>query len=443
MQPTIQRNMLLERLVRAKHDGFVKIITGIRRCGKSYLLFNLFRRHLAESGVAPDHVVAVDLESDGNETLRSPIELSRWIKSHIAADGTWHYVLIDEIQLCRRVLAPGVDISRVHPDDRADAYIDFYSVLSALKNMPFVDVYVTGSNSRMLSSDVATQFRGRGEVIHVTPLSFAEFHSLRNATEPNPSRILQEYLVFGGMPECALMDGEDRKKAYLAGLYDAIYIRDITQRYRLHGDAILNAVCDVTMSGIGTLSNPKRIADTIQTVQKIPCSPATVAKHLDFLCDAFLVSRASRFDVRGRRHLDYPLKYYAVDTGLRNARTNFRQIEWTHLVENTIYCELVRRGYSVDVGVVSLESRKGGKHTRTTHEIDFVVNRGDSRVYIQSAWQIPDGEKLAQETFSLMHTGDSFTKVIIDGSPFAYSHTDTDGIRHIGLIDFLLGESVL
>lgn len=433
----INRQELLNGLIHAKHNGFVKIITGIRRCGKSYLLFNLFRNHLIESGVSEDHIIAIDLEKADDDALLNPISLRKHIQAKIQNDGKWTYVLLDEIQSCGTVLREGVDLSRLHPKDVPQAYVTFYKTLSALRTMPNVDVYVTGSNSRMLSSDIATEFRGRGQVIPVTPLSFGEFFRAHRDTS-NPYAVLNEYLVYGGLPECTLFETHREKESYLAGLYRTIYIRDVVERMKLRGEEPLASVLDVAMSNIGGLTNPTKLANALKTRGGITATKDTVSKYLGHLENAFILSKAARFDVRGNRYLDYPAKYYAADPGLRNARTGFRQMEFTHLMENVVYNELKRQGYTVDVGVVYHDTTEAGKHVRPSHEIDFVVNRGFERIYIQSAWMIPDPEKMAQETFSLKHTGDNFRKIVIDGSPMAIRHIDPDGIGHIGLLDFLL-----
>ena len=434
---TIKRDKLLEKLIRAKHNGFVKILTGIRRCGKSFLLFRLFKDHLLQSGVPKDHIIEVDLEADQSKHLRRPDRLATHLRSQVIHDNQRSYILIDEIQLCKAYLPEDIDLSRIHPDDRKDCYIKFYGVLSEFKTMPNVDVYVTGSNSKMLASDVSTEFRGRGQIIPVTPLSFDEFFQLhRNAS--NPYVAMNDYLIYGGLPECVMTDAKTDKESYLKNLYQTIYLKDIIERRHLHGDTILNSMIDLTMSNVGCLTNPTKLANAVQTILGTSCSRNTIVKYLDYFTDSFLIAQAKRFDVKGNRYLDYPVKYYASDTGLRNARLNFRQIEHTHLMENVIYNELLRNGYSVDVGSLVHATTTNGRHTYNTHEIDFVVNRGYERIYIQSAWMIPDAEKMAQETFSLKHTGDNFRKVVIDGSPMAIKHIDNDGIGHIGLLDFLL-----
>jgi len=433
---TIKRDLLLKRVIDAKHNNFVKIITGIRRCGKSYLLFNLFKRHLVKSGVRKDHIIEIDLENTSSKPLQNPIALLSYIKSRIKNDGRWSYVLIDEIQNCQKALPPGTDLSLIHPDDRESAYVTFYSVLSELRTMRHVDVYVTGSNSKLLISDVATIFRGRGQSIQVTPLSLAEFMPLRKGRESQA--IFDEYLTFGGLPMCVLSKSDAERKAYLDDLYKTIYLRDIIERNNIRSPETIERLLDVVMSGIGGLSNPSRISDTMNTVAKLGTNPTTIGKYLGFLKDAFLVGEAKRYDVKGRRHLESPCKYYATDTGLRNARVNFRQNEQTHLMENVIYTELIRRGYSVDVGVVQIETRASGKHEIRRYEIDFVVNKADERIYIQSAYAIPDPEKRAQETFSLRHVNDNFRKVVITGNLHEKPWRDENGITFIGIMTFLL-----
>lgn len=433
---TIRRENLLQRIIDAKHNDFVKIITGIRRCGKSYLLFKLFKSHLLKSGVRKDHIIEVDLENTDFYPLHNPLSLLAYIKERIKKDGRWNYVLIDEIQNCQKVLPPGTDISRIHPDDRESAYVTFYSVLSELRTMRRVDVYVTGSNSKLLISDVATIFRGRGQSIQVTPLSLAEFMPLRKGSESQA--IFDEYLTFGGLPKCVLLQSDSERKSYLEELYRTIYLRDIVERNKIRDPESIETLLDVVMSGIGGLTNPNKISNTISTVSKMGTNSTTVGKHLGFLENAFLIAKARRFDVKGRRYLESPCKYYATDTGLRNARVNFRQNEPTHLMENVIYNELVRRGYSVDVGVVQLETRASGKHEIRQYEIDFVVNKADERIYIQSAYVLPDQEKRAQETFSLRHVGDSFRKVVITSNLREKPWRDENGIVFIGAMTFLL-----
>ena len=290
---TVNRQELLDRLIRAKHNGFVKIITGIRRCGKSYLLFNLFRNHLLESGADDDHIIAIDLEKADDDTLLNPINLRKHIQARIKNDGKWTYVLLDEIQTCSTVLREGVDLARLHPEDVPQAYITFYKTLSALRTMPNVDVYVTGSNSRLLSSDVATEFRGRGQVIHITPLSFGEFFQLHRNTS-NPYAVLNEYLSYGGLPECALFETHQEKESYLNGLYQTIYIRDVVERMKLRGEQPLASVIDVAMSNIGSLTNPTKLANALKTRGGITATKDTVSKYLGYLENAFIRTEQGR-----------------------------------------------------------------------------------------------------------------------------------------------------
>ena len=434
---TIQRNNLLAQLIEAKHNGFIKILTGIRRCGKSYLLFNIFKKHLLESGVSADHIIEIDLEHPVTADLVNPIKLDNHIRSRLVNDGKNNYVLIDEIQYCGKALPEGLDISIVHPNDRERLFVDFYRVLNGLRTTQNVDVYVTGSNSRLLASDVATEFRGRGHIINVTPLSFSEFMPLRTS-ERNPFKIIEEYLLYGGLPDCVLAPTSAAKEAYLKDLYTTIYLRDIVERYHLRNNFLLEKVIDIVMSDTATLTNPTKLANSTKTVAGINASRNTVVQYLNNIEDAFLIRKAERFDVKGRRYLDYPVKYYATDTGLRNARINFRQPEFTHLMENAIYNELIRRGYSVDIGIVQHHDFSSGKHTLRQYEIDFVVNRGPRQMYIQSAYSIPSAEKREQETFSLRHTGDSFRKIVITNDTFQPRTYDDNGIAYIGLLDFLL-----
>ena len=432
----IRRDQLLNRIIDAKHNDFVKIITGIRRCGKSYLLFKLFKEHLVKSGVKGDHIIEIDLENASSKQFQNPIILLSHIKKKIKKDGHWNYVMIDEIQNCQKALPPGTDLNLIHPDDRESAYVTFYSILSELRTMHRVDVYVTGSNSKLLISDVATIFRGRGQTIHVTPLSFSEFLPLRKKTETQAA--FYEYLTFGGLPKCALLKTDAERKSYLDDLYRTIYLRDIIERNAIKDPAVLETLLDIVMSGIGGLANPRKISDTMNTEEKMDTNNVTVGKYLDCLKNAFLIEQAKRYDVKGRRHLKSPYKYYATDTGLRNSRVNFRQNEPTHLMENVIYNELVRRGYAVDVGVVPVESRTEGKHELRQYEIDFVVNKSDVRIYIQSAFAIPDRRKREQETFSLRHVKDNFRKIVITGDIYEKPWLDDNGITFMGIVPFLL-----
>lgn len=433
----IQRDIYLNRLISAKHDDFIKVIVGIRRCGKSYLLFNLFKQHLLDSGVAEDHITEIDLEHPTPANLVNPIKLDEYIRSRIVDDGRMNYVLIDEIQYCGKALPEGLDISKMHPNDRERMFVDFHRVLNGLRTTKNVDVYVTGSNSRMLATDVATEFRGRGEVIQISPLSFAEFAPLKTSARDYHA-MLREYLMFGGLPECVLKNDELLKKEYLANLCKTIYLKDVQERNKVKNTTLLETLFDIVMSNVGGLMNPTKFANAIQTVAKIPANHVTVRKYLEFLQNAYLLYKAERYDVKGRHYLDYPAKYYAADTGIRNVHMNFRQYEPTHLMENAIYSELIRRGYAVDVGVATVETMRLDSREKRQYEIDFVVNRFSERVYVQSAWMIPDEEKRKQETFSLRHVNDNFRKVVITGDPYEKPWMDDSGITFIGIVPFLL-----
>ena len=433
----IKRDILLNKLIKAKNHNLIKILVGMRRCGKSFLLFNLFKRHLLDSGISRDHIVEIDLESDDLLFCRDAITLGKEIRARLPSDDAPCFVLIDEIQHAEPILPEGTDLSRLRPEDRKKAYITFYHVLNGLLKRKNVSTYVTGSNADLLSKDVATEFRGRGETITVSPLSLAEFAE----TMPNARDFFQvrdAYLTFGGLPECALLETESEKRRYLDNLNATIYLRDIIQRYNLKNDALLEIVADTAMSNIGCLTNPTKLSNAINSTGKFVCNETTVRKYLGYLESAFLLQNARLFDLRGDRYLDYPSKYYAVDTGIRNSRLNFRQDENTHLMENVIYNELIRRDYAVDVGAVEMFATVDGKRCRKRYEVDFVVNKGDMRFYIQSAWNIPDNEKREQETFSLRHIGDNFRKVVVTGDPYEKPWTDRNGITFIGIVPFLL-----
>lgn len=418
----IERKAYLEKIKRLMGNGLVKVITGIRRCGKSYFLFKIFRDYLHSIGVADEQIVEVYLDEDDYESLCSPRALSQYVKDRILKDGRTTYVLIDEIQECK-------------PSDGDK--LTFYEVLSSL--MKKADVYVTGSNSEMLSDDIATNFRDRGSVMRMWPLSFAEYYGIGGKEK---SDAWEDYLVWGGMPLAVLSLDDASREDYLCSLFERVYFADIVERHSLNNDVALRAVCDVLTSSIGGFTNAKRISDTLGTVAKLPISPLTVGNYLEHLRKSFLFEKAPRWDVKGRRHLEGNAKFYCVDTGLRNARINFRQVERTHLMENAIFCELLRRGYSVDVGIVNVVGKRNGKSVRSDYEVDFVVNRGAKRVYIQSALEIADAKKRESERRSLLQTGDFFQKIIVTGGNERMT-TDEDGIVYVGVIPFMLDASIL
>ena len=432
----IQRNDYVERLYAKSWNGKVKIITGIRRCGKSYLLSHLYKQFLINKGVAEDCFVEIDLEENSNAAYRNPNVLSDFVMEQCKDKKRKYYVFIDEIQRCSKVLAPNVDLSRVAEEDRDSFYITFYDVLNGLRKQPNIDVYVTGSNSKMLSSDIVTYFRDRGSEIKVYPLSFAEYYAFAGMEK---AEALDHYLNFGGMPLAVLESNEQEKRNYLANLHKDVYMKDIVDRYNLKDDVVIDALTDAIYSSVGSLSNPHKLANTITSVMSLPTTDPTIKVYLSYLEDAYLISVAERYDVKGKRYFENIKKYYAMDLGLRNARLNFRQQERSHLMENMLYNELIRRGYRVDVGVVEVQRMVNGKRQQAQYEIDFIVNTGFEQIYIQSALNIDTEDKKDQETFSLRNTRDSFRKIVVlDGHSLPW--TDNDGVTYVGIIPFLLGD---
>lgn len=425
----IRRDRYLEKLIVRIDDRRVKVVTGLRRCGKSYLLFVIFRAWLRRHGYDDAHLVTIQLDDDDAAEQRTPRALSAWVKARLPKDGRKCIVMIDEIQMCKP------------PDDAPANDVTFYDVLNSLRKKRGVSVYVSGSNSEMLSKDVSTNFRDRGMEIRVWPLSFSELLDYRKGVES--AVVWEEYLRYGGMPGAVIEKDREERERYLKGLFATVYNRDLVERYNLRDDYILNSVVTVLSSAVGGLTNPTKLANTMSTVCKVAASAPTLRKYMGILEDAFLFSRADRWDVKGRRYLDYPSKYYAVDTGLRNAKLNFRQQERTHLMENAIYIELLRRGYSVDVGVVETVVRnEKGRQERRQHEIDFVVNSQSGKAYVQSAFSLDGEGKEEQEKLSLKHGEDFFSRIIVT-SGFEEPWTDDDGILHVGVIPFLLDSSVL
>lgn len=426
------RETYVDELKSSMHNGLVKILTGIRRCGKSYLLSVLFKEYLEGMGVSSDHIIEVPLDRDDFKSCRDAIKLGEYVRSRIMHDGQWNYVFIDEIQLTRRVLPPDVDISRIAPEDRDGAYVTFYDTLNGLRQMEKVDVYVTGSNSRMLSKDIDTNFADRGTQIRVRPFSFAEYC---DALKPeDKAAAFANYLIWGGMP-LAVGEPDDRKRArYLHALFSEVYIKDIRERHKLKDDYILSRLLDTIASAMGSLTNPHRLRNTLESVLGYKTSDHTIANYIGFLQDSFLFSAAQRFEVKGKKYLDYPLKYYCEDPGLRNARLDFRDVEPSHMMENVIYNELVSRGCQVDVGVIEI--------AKTQHEIDFVVNRAPGKLYIQVALELPTEEKRAQELLPLRSAKDFFRKMIIIGG-YSPLRVSSDGLMEVGAIPFLLDKTIL
>ena len=429
----IERDKYLEKLKDKMWNGSVKVITGIRRCGKSYILNTIFREYLLGTGVPPDHIIAVSLDLEEFESLQNPRELSRYVRERVKDDER-HYVFIDEIQLSRKILKDGVDLSRLAKEDEPGAWFTFYDVLNSLNAMQNLDIYVTGSNSKMLSKDVVTNFRGRKVEIEMHPLSFAEFHNWKGG---DISLDWDEYKTFGGMPQAVLETSERDKASILNELFDNVYIKDVVERNKIGDPSLLESIVNVLSSSVGSLSNAKRISDTIISREGSGPSAPTVRKYLGFLTDAYVFREAKRYDVRGRRYLDHPVKYYAEDIGLRNARLGFREQEEPRLMENVIYNELVNCGYSVDVGVVEIWGEENGKKFVKQHEIDFVVNTGFDKIYIQSAFSIDNPQYKDREVLPMRKSGDNFRKIVIT-SGFSRQWTDDYGILYVGLLRFLL-----
>lgn len=435
----IERPEYLKQLVAAMGNGMVKIITGVRRCGKSYLLSKLFREHLRTMGVDDAHIHAASLDLKPFEALQDPNRLYKFFAERIVADGRTHYVFIDEVQLCRKVLKEGVDPSRVAPEDADSLYTTFHDTLNSLAAIPNADVYVTGSNSRMLSSDIATQFRGRGMELRMRPLSFSEFLSVHGGEKADAWR---DYMSTGGLPQVVLAPDEAAKRRILSSLFSKTYLRDVVERHKVRDEEALGRVVDLLCSAVGSLTNPARLARSFSSEWKSGPSEPTIRSWLGFLESAFLFERADRWDVKGGRYLSSPSKWYATDIGLRNVRTNFRQMEPSHLMENLIYNELVGRGHSVDVGVVESVENVGEKGVHVRREIDFVVNTPFRKLHVQSAFSVPDGEKRKQETAPLRKSGGFFRKILVTGGN-EKPWTDEDGILYVGVIPFMLDRSLL
>ena len=413
----IERKIYLDKVIDSRHNGMIKIITGVRRSGKSFLLFDLFADWLEAEGVSSDHIIKIDLENRRNKSLRNPDNLLEFIDSKMI-DKEMYYILIDEIQL--------VD--------------EFEDVLNSYLKIKNADVYVTGSNARFLSKDVITTFRGRGEEIKVFPLNFREFMS---ATDKNTELAFEEFMTYGGLPQVLEYKSEERKTEYLKALFAETYITDIKERYNVKHDEELEILLDIISSNIGCLTNPSKLANTFQSEKKVKLSDKTIKNYLDYICDSFLVEKSQRYDIKGKKYIDTPYKYYFVDLGLRNAKLNFRQLEKTHMMENVIYNELRVRGFNVDVGIVPLVVRdENGNQKRVSYEVDFVANKGNQRYYIQSAYRLDSDEKVAQEQNSLRNVDDSFKKIVIVGNPILVER-DNNGITTMSVYDFLLKENSL
>ena len=423
----------MQKLISKMHNGRVKIITGIRRCGKSYLLFELFTRYLQEEGIAANQIITLALDEFRNAKYRNPMELDKYIREQITDKSKQFYIFIDEIQFVSEIQNPYVESQ--------DAKLTFVDVVLGLIKIKNADVYITGSNSKMLSSDVLTQFRDRGDEICVYPLSFAEFHEMY---EGNERDAWVDYYTYGGMPIVSSLPSHEEKSQYLRNLFKRTYIKDVVERYHIQNDtAVLEDLLNITASAVGSLTNPTKLSKTFLSEKQIKISSATIDKYLDYFVDAFLISRANRYDVKGKRYMQTPLKYYYTDVGLRNVRLGFRQQEETHIMENVLYLDLIRRGYDVDVGVVEQNIKTPeGKKLRKQLEVDFVVNRGDERYYIQSALSVAEPEKRKQKIESLIRIPDSFKKIVITRD-YIKPWTDENGIQYVGVEQFLLDKNAL
>lgn len=419
----VKRDFYLQQLIDSMWNGQVKVITGLRRCGKSVLLFDIFKDYLLRENVSADNIIQLALDQRKNYQYRDPIVLCDYVEQVVKGSPKERfYLFIDEVQLTVAVKYP----------KNEQITITIYDMLNELRAYRNLDIYVTGSNSKLLSKDIATEFRGRSTQIHIQPLSFKEFYSVSKVSS---QEALNQFLLYGGMPGLLTCKSDLAKKKYLDGLYEELYIKDIVERNSLGREDVLNGLLDYVSSQIGSLTNPNRIANALGTLRREKVTPALISSYIRCAEDAFLISEAKRYDIKGKAFFEYPNKYYYADMGLRNARLNYRQYDQGHLMENVVYNELVGRGYSVDVGVV-IERHGNEKKIR---EIDFVVNSGDSRVYIQSAWQMDGAEKENSELKSLQLTGDSFKKIVLR-MDIPYSHYDEKGVYHCNLIDFLLGK---
>ncbi|MBC6714559.1 ATP-binding protein [Treponema sp. Marseille-Q3903] len=413
----IERDYYLKKLISRRNNGMVKVITGLRRCGKSYLLFTIFKDYLLKSGIELDHIIEIQFDDFAFKKYRKAQAAYDFVKEKIK-DEKQYYILLDEVQLLE----------------------EFEDVLNRFLHIKNVDTYVTCSNAKFLSTDIITEFRGRGDEVHINPLCFYEFMSIYKGTVENGWK---EFSLYGGLPPVVLLESPEQKSQYLKTVFAETYLADIIERNKIRNAEELEELINILSSSIGSLTNPKKLADTFLSVKKSKISQETIKKYLEYLSDSFLINASFRYDIKGKRYIETPLKYYFSDIGLRNARLNFRQLEETHTMENIIYNELLRRGYNVDVGVVQIsEKNNEGTNSRVSYEIDFVVNKGYKRYYIQSAFDIPDRQKMIQEERPFLNIKDSFKKIIIEKNCLNPYYTE-EGIFVMGVFDFLLDENSL
>ena len=427
------REQYLKKIISKKDNGRIKIITGLRRSGKSVLLFRLYREWLLGEGVKEEQIIALALDILENAKYRNPLELDKYVRDHMVDPKKRYYIFIDEIQFVSEIRNPYVD--------NEDAKITFIDVILGFMHMDNADVYVTGSNSKMLSSDILTQFRDRGDEIRVYPLSFAEFY---NEYEGDKRGAWQDYYTYGGMPLATSLESHEEKSRYLKDLFDRTYIKDVLERHEIKNDTeVLDILLDVLASGIGSLTNPSKLANTFKSERQIGIGSETIEKYIGYFEESFLIEKVVRYDVKGRKYIGTPAKYYYTDLGLRNARLGFRQLEETHIMENVLYNDLIRRGMNVDVGVVEYNTKDAnGKKIRKQLEVDFVVNQGGKRFYVQSALSIADPEKKEQEIESLKRIPDSFSKIVVVRD-YLKPWQDENGITYVGIEQFLLNEDLL
>ena len=435
----MNRDRYLQKLLKRRGNGQIKIITGIRRCGKSYLLFNLFRNHLLDEGVPASNIITLALDDDEHDKLRDPRKLGTFLREQIAGLSGKITILLDEIQYCHKVKRNDVDETIVAPEDRDSLYMTFYEVLNGLQRHDNIDIYVTGSNSKMLSDNVLTIFRGRGDEVRIHPFSFAEYYGCVGGDK---TTAFQDYMAFGGMPLSVMQEDEQERRDYLVHLFSTVYVKDLLEHNDIELPWLLENLLDVLSSSIGSLTNPLKLVDTIHSVTGQSVGRNTIDLYISYLQQAYLFKQAKRYDIKGKNYFATPYKLFAEDVGLRNARLNWRQQEQTHLMENILFNELRIRGYAVDVGVVPIETRKDGKQEVRQHEIDFIVNRGFSRTYIQSAFALGTTEKEEQELLPFRHCRDAFRKIIVTGGS-EKMWQDEQGVIHVGIIPFLLDESIL
>lgn len=413
----IERKRYLNELISLQHNGMIKVITGMRRCGKSYLLFEIFTSYLKNNGIDSGHIIKVDLEDYKNRAMREPENLYAYVESRII-DDKMYYILLDEVQMLDH----------------------FEDVLNGFLRIRNVEIYVTGSNAKFLSKDIITEFRGRGFEVKMYPLSFSEYMSAYPGTEQAG---FNEYMLYGGLPQILSYETEEQKVHFLKMLFEETYIKDIKERYDIRKDDDLEELINIMASGIGALTNPNKLANTFRSEKKSVISYDTIKDYIDYLCDSLFIEKTTRYDIKGKRYINSPYKYYFMDLGLRNARINFRQSEKTHLMENLVYNELRIRGFNVDVGVVPVMTKnEEGKQQRSSLEVDFICNLGSKRYYIQSAYRMESDEKIKQEHASLLKIGDSFKKIIITGEESPVIR-DESGITTISIHDFLLKDNSL